>query len=257
MYVIRVPFLYIMKNVDEIKKLGKATSVFYFKQFSVKDDRSTMKVGTDAILLGIATDVSNARSILEVGTGCGVIALVLAQRSSAMIDAIDVDDESIGQALENVASSPWKDRVNVIPCALQDYRSEKKYDLIVSNPPYFSGTYRSHLSKRNMARHNDRLTFEELIRYSMELLEDDGSLWVVLPVKESLQFISIAEDAGLSVHYMLKIIPKAGKEPNRVIVEMKTVKTDEIRLQSLTHWDADGSWAEEFKKFTADFYIDF
>lgn len=255
--VIRVLFYYIMNNVDEIKKRGKANNIFYFKQFSVKDDRSTMKVGTDAVILGIAADVRNAQNILEIGTGCGIIALVLAQRSGAKIDAIDVDVESITQANENVHASPWKDRINIHLCALQDYKPGKKYDLIISNPPFFSGTFKSHHSKRNISRHNDMLSFDGLILNSGNLLEDGGSLWVILPVKESLEFIDIAEKQGFFVHYMLKYIPKAGKEPNRVILELKTAEPDEIRLESLTHWESDGSWAEEYKRFTGDFYIDF
>ena len=185
-----------MKSIEDIKIIGKATNVFYFKQFSVKDDRSTMKIGTDAVLLGIAADITNVRNILEIGTGCGIIALILAQRSEAEIDALEIDEESVIQAKENVSASPWKDRISVIHSSLQDFIPEdhKKYDLIISNPPFFSGTYKSHQSKRNISRHNDRLTFDELLDCSDALLADPGSLWVILPVKESLQFIDIAEN---------------------------------------------------------------
>ncbi len=246
-----------MTEIDRIKQLGKVTDVFYFKQFSVKDDRSTMKVGTDAVLLGIATDVSNARQILEVGTGCGVIALVLAQRSSAMIDALEIDAESILQAGENVASSPWKDRINIIHSPLQDYCSSVKYDLIISNPPFFPGTYRSDKNKRNISRHNERLSFNDLISNTERLLADDGSLWVILPVRESLYFTAAAEGVGFHVHYILKIIPKTGKEPKRVVLQLKRQECPEIRLETLTHWSADGEFSEEYKRFTGEFYIDF
>ena len=248
-----------MTDIDHIKRLGKATSIFYFKQFSIRDDRSTMKVGTDAVLLGIAADVGEAKDILEIGTGCGVIALLLAQRSSAQIDALEVDEESVIQAKENVAASPWPDRINIIHSSLQDFvpLNHKKYDIIISNPPFFSGTYKSHKTKRNISRHNELLTFDELIENSDALLNDSGSIWVILPVKESLQFIDIAENKCFYVQYILKVVPKAGKEYSRLILKLKREETEDIRIEALTHWMADGHWTPEFKKFTGDFYIDF
>jgi tRNA1Val (adenine37-N6)-methyltransferase len=246
-------------DIEKIKRLGKATNVFYFKQFRVKDDRSTMRVGTDAILLGIAADVTQAKDILEIGTGCGVIALVLAQRSGAMIDAIEVDEESVLQARENARNSPWKDRISIILSSLQEYRpyDNKRYDLIISNPPFFGGTFKSHHKKRNISRHNELLTFNELLGNSDRLLNDDGSLWFILPVKESLDFINKAENLGFFVHYILKFIPKVGKEYNRLILHLKREEPDDIKIDTLIHWEADGTFSEEFKRFTRDFYIDF
>ncbi len=244
---------------EALKRLGKATDVFYFKQFSIRDDRSTMKVGTDAVLLGIAADVAGARHILEVGTGSGVIALILAQRSDALIDAIEVDHDSIIQARENVASSPWPEQINIIHSSLQDFAPaiKGKYDLIISNPPYFSGTYKSHHKKRNIARHNEQLTFDELIENADRLLHVAGDLWVILPVKESLQFIDIAENRGFYVQRILKIIPKAGKDYNRLILRLNREETDHIAIETLTHWQEDGKWTQEYIKFTGEFYIDF
>ena len=248
-----------MKDIERIKRLGKETNIFYFKQFSVKDDRSTMRVGTDAVLLGAAVNVKGAKSILEIGTGCGIIALALAQRSEALIDALEVDDESVIQAKQNVEASPWKGRIEIIHCPLQEFLPEgdRKYDLIVSNPPYFSGTFKSFKSKRNISRHNERLTFDELIEKSDELLNDAGSLWIILPVKESLEFIDKAQRSGFFLNYLLKIIPKTGKVYNRVIIQLKREEVPEIKIETLTHWNANGSWAGEFKRFTGDFYIDF
>jgi tRNA1Val (adenine37-N6)-methyltransferase len=242
---------------EAVKRLGKSTDVFYFKQFGIRDHQSTMKVGTDAVLLGIAPDVAGARRILEVGTGSGVIALVLAQRSAARIDAIDVDEESVMQAKENVASSPWPDRIHILHTSFQDYQAGEKYDLIVSNPPYFSGTYKSHLKKRNIARHNDQLSFGDLINHSDRLLNDSGNLWVILPVKESLQFIDLAENRGFYVNSILKIIPKAGKECNRLILNLNREEAEDIRIASLTHWREDGKWTQEYIRFTGEFYVDF
>jgi tRNA1Val (adenine37-N6)-methyltransferase len=244
---------------EAVKRLGKATDVFYFKQFSIRDDRSTMKVGTDAVLLGIAADVAGAKSILEVGTGSGVIAMILAQRSDALIDAIDVDQDSVRQARENVASSPWPEQINIIHSSLQEFTpsNKRKYDLVISNPPFFSGSYKSHQKKRNIARHNEQLTFDELIENADKLLHEAGNLWVILPVKESLQFIDIAEYKGFYVQYILKIIPKAGKDYNRLILRLNREETDNIAIKTLTHWQEDGKWTPEYIKFTREFYIDF
>lgn len=125
---------------DQLKKTGKVTDTFYFKQFKVEDGQSTMKVGTDAVLLGAAAGVENVEEILEIGTGCGVISLILAQRSNARIDAIDIDGDSVKQAEVNVMNSPWNDRITIIHRSLQQFtrQTERRYDLIISNPPFFS-----------------------------------------------------------------------------------------------------------------------
>src|SRR5512133_2382473 len=151
-----------LRDRDNLKANGKATGTFYFKQFKVEDGRSTMKVGTDAVLLAAIVEIEGAGKILEIGTGSGVIALILAQRSGARIDAIEIDRDSVSQAEENALNSPWKDRIDIIHSSLQEFatQSSNNYDLIITNPPYFSNSLKSSDKKRNISRHNDSLNFE-------------------------------------------------------------------------------------------------
>lgn len=246
-------------NIRHLKKLGKETSTFFFKQFTVEDGRSTMKVGTDAVLLGVAANLENAENILEIGTGCGVISLILAQRSQAKIDAIEIDGESVIQAGENAGNSPWKDRIHVIHCSLQDFilKPVSKYDLIISNPPFFSRSLKSVSTKRNISRHDDALSFDELIEGSLVLMKPDASLWIILPVKESIEFIDKAGKAGLSVHYILKIATKKGSINRRIILQLKKESPEKVAEQTLAIKNEDNSFTPEYIESTKEFYVDF
>jgi tRNA1Val (adenine37-N6)-methyltransferase len=246
-------------NISQLKTLGKLSSTFFFKQFKVEDGRSTMKVGTDAVLLGVVADSENAGNILEIGTGSGIIALILAQRSHAKIDAIEIDEESVIQAEENTRNSPWKERIKIICCSLQDYihQAGKKYDLVISNPPYFSRSLKSASEKRNISRHDDALSFDELIEGSLELMKHDASLWIILPIKESLEFINKAGKAGLSVHYVLKIASKKGSATRRVILQLKHESLEKSLEQSIAIKNKDDCFTLEYIELTREFYIDF
>jgi tRNA1Val (adenine37-N6)-methyltransferase len=249
----------INNNIHHLKKLGKESSTFFFKQFKVEDGRSTMKVGTDAVLLGAVADVGNSRQVLEIGTGCGVIALMLAQRSDAVIDAVEIDEESAGQATENAKNSPWKNRISIIHSSLQDFTKQaaKKYDIIISNPPYFSGSLKSANTKRNLSRHDEMLSLYELLSCVQELMSGDASLWLILPVKESSQLIKKALETGFSVHYILKIMTKSGCAPERFILLLKKSIPEKTVEEILVIKNDDGLYTKEYKELTKDYYIDF
>ena len=139
---------------------------FRFKQFSVNHDRCAMKVGTDAVLLGSISGSGNPKSILEIGVGTGVVSLMLAQRfPEARITGVEIDREAWEQASENARQSPWKDRIDFVHMSFQDFclKQGQKYDLIVSNPPFFPNHLKSPDPKRNLALHNDTLSFGELV----------------------------------------------------------------------------------------------
>jgi tRNA1Val (adenine37-N6)-methyltransferase len=246
-------------NINQLKNLGRKSSTFYFKQFKVEDGRSTMKVGTDAVLLGIVAGVENAGKILEIGTGCGIISLILAQRSRARIDAIEIDEESMIQARENAGNSPWKDRINIIHSSLQDYlhQTDEKYNLVISNPPYFSRSLRSPSTKRNISRHDDSLSFDELIEGSSELMLPDASLWVILPLIESRDFSEKSGKLGLFVHYQLKVAHKKGSEYQRVILQLMKIKQEKLVEQILVMKNEDNSLTTDYIELTKEFYIDF
>ncbi len=155
-----------------------------------------MKVGTDGVLLGAWADCDNAKRILDIGTGTGLIALMMAQRSQAQIDAIEIDEHASEQAIENVNRSPWASRVNVINKSLQDYSKveNKAYDLIVSNPPYFQNSMFAPDKKRTDARHNSNLELEDLLKGAKKLLSNDGKLSIILPYLEGNMFILKASE---------------------------------------------------------------
>ena len=241
------------------KQTGKITGTFYFKQFKVEDGNSTMKVGTDAVLLGAVAEVEAADSILEIGTGCGVIALMLAQRSQARIDAIEIDEESVKQARENAANSPWNDRINIVHSSLQDFvkKSAKKYSLVISNPPFFSRSLKSPDEKRNITRHNDSLSFNELMDCSSQIMMPGASLWVILPIKEHEEFVEIAANIGFFNHYKMMITSREGKEYQRVILQYKNAPAEKVLDQNLVLKNADQSFTKDYIKLTREFYIDF
>jgi tRNA1Val (adenine37-N6)-methyltransferase len=247
------------ENIDRLKQLGQERDIFFFKQFHIKDDRSTMKVGTDAVLLGIAAELDGINTILEIGTGCGVIPLILAQRSNAKIDSIEIDEQSAMQANENILASTWSDRIRIIHSSLQKYLNSTRlhYDLIISNPPFFSRSFKSSIEKRNISRHDDQLSFEELLQAATKLLKPEGKLWIILPVREGNIFQNKASLSGFHLHSLKYIIPKSGKSPNRIIMSLASNKTDRINESNLTLRDPSDDFSKEYRAFAHDFYIDF
>ena len=167
--------------------------MFRFKQFAVRQDRCPMKVGTDGVLLGAWAEVRPGdRRMLDVGTGTGLIALMLAQRSAARITAVDVDAECATQAAENFAASPWADRLDAVAVAVQRYDPVERFDLIVSNPPYYVDSLLSPDEGRNTARHAAGLPFGELAAAVVRLLAPGGRFALVLPPVEMQRFRSAA-----------------------------------------------------------------
>ena len=172
--------------------------MFQFKQFSILQEKSAMKVGTDGVLLGSWTPINNENTVLDIGTGTGLIALMLAQRSSSLlIDALEVDNDAYTEAVFNFENSIWKERLNPIYTSLELFHNSKHYDLIVCNPPYYTDTYTSQNKKRTLARHVDGLTFELLLEHTNRLLSKVGKCSFILPFKEQNNFIDLAKHYGL------------------------------------------------------------
>jgi len=232
---------------------------FRFTQFEVSHHRSTMKVGTDAVILGAWLEVSSSKNILEIGTGCGIIALMLAQKSAAIIDAIDVDEESANEASENFANSPWNNHLKSFHLSLNDFADKKAgiYDLIVSNPPFFQNSLLPPSEKRQLARHNSKLSFEDFLVYGSRLLSHDGRLAVILPVTEEMKFIEIAEKENLFLLSKLDIFPKPSKPEKRVILVFSFQKTEKPISDSIILRNENGVYSDDYKRITKDFHIDF
>jgi len=231
---------------------------FQFKQFTVHQDQCAMKIGTDGVLLGAWTSLSHQpNSILDIGAGTGVIALQLAQRSLATtIDAIEIDEEAHVQCVDNFEASSWADRLFCYHASIQEFTSEidENYDLIVSNPPFYSEDYKTKDSARDIARFNDALSFEHLIVCAAHLLSEAGIFAVILPKKEEEAFISLAEQHGLFPKRICRVRGNITSEEKRTMLELGFEKT-ETKMESLTIENARHDYTKEYTQLVQDFYL--
>ena len=228
---------------------------FKFKNFIVKQDQCAMKVGTDGVLLGSWVPLIGAQKVLDVGTGTGLIALMLAQRSTALIDAVEIDNQAYFQAVSNFENSQWANRIKCYQSSFQAYsRGDVGYDLIVSNPPYFINAHKSDINARNVARHtNETLTFEELIDGVTKLLSSDGSFCVILPMKEGGIFIPMCEAKGLFCHKITRVKTKADKPEKRMLLAFGFLKK-EVQSNVLVILNEEGDYSRPYIELTMDFY---
>ena len=216
-----------------------------------------MKVGTDGVLLGAWTDVSGVQSILDIGTGTGLIALMLAQRSPAVIYGIEIDENAAAQAIENVNRSPWHERIKIEPISLQTFVKNTGccFDLIVSNPPYFNKSLKNPDVQRSVARHADSLSQEDLIAAACTLLSDTGRLSVILPAAEGEEFILRAESSRLYCSKKTKVIPRIGAPEKRLLLEFSRTKEvcweDSLLIEKGRH-----DYSDEFRGLTEEYYLD-
>ncbi len=232
---------------------------FQFKQFEVDDQKSAMKVGTDAVLLGSWVEIKNAKSVLDIGTGSGVIALMIAQRSNAKITGIDIHEPSILDATENFKDSPWNNRLSARNTSLQEFENinEKKFDLIVSNPPFFSNSLLSPSKSKSLAKHNQSLSQFDLLKSVLKLLKENGKFSVILPASEISEFTILATKMGFYTKKQLRIFPKTNKAFNRVITTYSVQSHGVCKIEELTIRDQNNNYTSEYKDLTKDFYLKF
>lgn len=229
---------------------------FKFKQFSVDDEGCTMKVGTDAVLLGAIADCNSAKSILDIGTGSGIIALMLAQRSQANIDAIEIDKNSFLKAKQNFLNSPWPERLIAIHTSFQDFNknTNNTYDLIASNPPFFSNSFKPLLEEKKISKHDEHLDFHDLISGAAKLLNPEGKLILILPYSKKENITQIALTHSLYLYSHLEVLPKATKQPNRVILELRHNKISQIKSNSLILRNPDNAYSDGYRQIMKDFH---
>lgn len=233
---------------------------FAFKQFIVKQDRCAMKVGTDAVLLGAWVLPNGSKHILDIGTGTGVIALMLAQKTQAHIDAIDIDEEAFLQAKQNALDSKYSSQITVTQTSLQHYSKEstQKYNLIVTNPPYFEQSLKSSDEQRSHARHADVLPFEELLDGVLKLLDEKGKFCLILPTLEAIKFRALAEKRGLHLSKLLRVKSRIDKDTDKRHLMQFEVKPTEFSEKTIAiELEERHQYTDDYKDLTKDYYINF
>ena len=229
---------------------------FHFKHFSLFHHRSTMKVGTDAILLGRWVEVKPTDVVLDIGMGCGLLPLMLSQKGVTQVDAVDVDKASVEEATVNFEASQWREQMRAYHSDIVDFQTDKKYDLIVSNPPFFNRFSKCDSERKSRARHNDAgLSYATICREVCRLMKPEGRLALVLPLDVSLDFLNTAEQCGLYLHKRMTIIPIAGKEPNRVNLELGFGKPENVREETFVIRDVDNRFTSQYNEFLKDYYL--
>lgn len=232
--------------------------MFRFKHFSLDDAAASMKTGTDAVMLGAWADVSNAAGILDVGTGCGIIALMMAQRSEAVIDAIDIDEASALQARQNVEQSPWPERIKVQHISFRQFTLETltHYDAVISNPPFFHRSLKAPDPSRCRARHDDELPAPDFMQGAAKILKPGGKIHLIFPFENLEPWNLAASNQQLHCHHVTRIVPKEGKAPNRVLATFSNKPGTKIEDQITIH-HADGGFTNEYRQLTRYFYLAF
>ncbi len=218
-----------------------------------------MKVNTDGVLLGAWIDTGNAGKILDIGTGTGVIALIMAQRTNAEITGIEIEKNAALEAAANAENSVWSDRIKIFNISLQEFarKNQTPFDLIVCNPPFFINSKKSSDPGLSIAKHNELLSLEEMAAFSAGLLQPDGGLALILPVTEAKQFIAIAALKNLYLYRATVVKPKIFKNPVRMLMEFSR-EEKEPELSGLTIHNEDSSgFTDEYRALTKEFYLNF
>ena len=236
---------------------------FTFKQFQVNQDRCAMKIGTDGVLLGAWTPlINNPFNVLDIGAGTGILSLMLAQRSNAapnnvgIIDAIEIDEDAYEQCVENFEASPWGDKLFCFHAGLDEFvdEPEDEYDLIISNPPFYTDDYKTDNTSRDLARFEDALPFEELIEAAALLLSDNGIFSVIIPYKEEERFVSICKELDLFPLKITRVKGTPTSEIKRSLLAFcrieQTPLIDELVIEISRH-----NYTSEYIELTKEFYL--
>ena len=235
-----------------------ANDYFSFKKFTIYQDKSAFKVGTDGVLLGASANIEGARKILDIGSGTGLISIMLAQRCNADITAIEPDHESFIQTCENASRCEWSTRIKVENATLQNFNPDQdKFDLIVTNPPYFSDSLKNPDPGKAFARHNDSLSSEELLEGVSKLLDEQGRLQLILPYIEGNIFIAGANKFGLYCNNILKIKPLPTSEIRRLILTFSRIRKLPVESFLTIEHGRRHEFTEEYINLTKDFYLKF
>ncbi len=231
---------------------------FKFKEFSVNQERCAMKIGTDGVLLGAWTTIDNHPfSVLDIGAGTGILSLMIAQRSHAeLIDALEIDELAYEQCVDNFEASPWGDRLFCYHADLAEFTEEieDKYDLIISNPPFYSENFKTESIQRDLARFSDAMPFDHLVDSVSKLLSKNGTFSVIIPFKEEDEFIALASKVNLCINKRLRVRGNAQSPIKRSLLEFSFNPSD-MDSEELTIETARHEYTEDYINLTKDFYL--
>ncbi|MBK8846729.1 MAG: methyltransferase [Bacteroidetes bacterium] len=234
-------------------------STFNFKQFIINQDKSAMKVSTDSVLLGAWAKADNTvQRVLDIGSGTGILSLMLAQKTDAEITALEIDIPSYLQSLENFAISKWKDRLHAINKSLQEFAlsTSQTFDIIISNPPFFADASPAPDEARNIARHLDEtLSLADLANGVKKLLAPNGKFYVIFPYREAIKFYETALRKDLFCNCVTRIKTRPQKLEKRILMQFSHILTP-INESQLTLASADNVMTEDYKQLTIDYYLD-
>ena len=232
---------------------------FYFKHFSIRQSHAPMKVGTDGVLLGAWSRVKEDSRILDIGTGTGLIALMVAQRTErSQIYGIDIDEDSIIDAQFNVSNCAWKDRITILHTALQDMENQYygTFDLIVSNPPFFTGGVFSYDQDKAAVRHTIKLSHADLLGYSRRLLKPDGKLSLILPYIEGERLIELSTNFGFYPSSIAEVKGRAHKPIERLLIELSMSEVSILPREQITlELNGRNDWTVEYRYLIKDFLL--
>ncbi|WP_105167580.1 tRNA1(Val) (adenine(37)-N6)-methyltransferase [Pseudoalteromonas sp. T1lg23B] len=233
-------------------------SGFAFKQFKIQQSNTAMKVSTDGIMLGAWINLSNAKYLLDIGCGTGLLSLMCKQRQPQLhVDAVEIDSGAVKDAQSNIKHSPWPD-IRLHHGDIQSFKNQHVFDVVICNPPYFNNSLKGPSHARNTARHTDSLTFEELIETFLKVSHDLSRLAIILPCKEAEQFQSMAYSSGLSLQRHCQVSSSKEKGPTRSMMEFQRIQRIQPQaslVESLCIYQPGQIYTEDFIKLCQDFYL--